>query len=172
MILDETSQQIADVIEHFNDLEMRIAMTLRKCLLPVTSDYGFLQELLFHNTILSFSAKVQLLERILDYWSWRDLKSHIGRFKELMKLRNAFAHTPTVKRELLVYFPPDEEFAVPLGSHMVVEKKTSTSWDNIPRDKAFKIYTELHQKCAELLIEIDGKITETVAQQPAPGDKK
>lgn len=117
---------------------------------------------MLHNTILSFGAKVQLVERILEYWAWQDLREHIGRFKELMKIRNAFAHTPTAKGELLVDFAPDEEFGTPLGSKFVVEKKTTTSWVNIERGKAFTVFKELHQKCSELLSEIDTKVEESI----------
>lgn len=41
---DEVREQIADVIDQFNDLEMRIGLILSKCITPTTSDYGFLRE--------------------------------------------------------------------------------------------------------------------------------
>ena len=160
-------QQIAEVVEKFNDLEMHIGLTLSKCIAPATQDYGFLRELIFHNTIIGFAAKVQLLERILKYWSWSDLLKHTGRFKELMKLRNAFAHTPTAKRQLLVYFPPDAEFGTPLGSESIIEKKTPTSWENIERSEAFSAFIELHQKCADLLAKIDEKVKESLTESSA-----
>jgi len=156
--------QVSWVIDKFNNLEMRVSMTLTKCLVPVNSEYGFLQELVFHNTILSFGAKVQLIERILDYWSWKDLRKQTGKFKELMKIRNAFAHTSTAKRQLLIYYPPDDEFGTPFGSEFIVEKK-SASWKNVERSEAFNAFKELYEKCFDLLNEIHKKIEENLAQQ-------
>jgi hypothetical protein len=171
MTEDEARKQIAEVIERFNGLELRIADVLSRCVTPVTSDYGFLRELIFHNTLLSFGAKVQLLDRILDYWSWDDLK-HTGMLKELMKLRNAFAHTPTAKQQLLVYFAPDAEYGVPMGSEFIIEKKTSTSWENVEREKAFSDFLTLYKKCQELVEQINNKVKESIAQQQNLPDKK
>lgn len=161
MTEDEARKQIAEVIERFNGLELRIAAVLSSCITPATSDYGFLTELIFHNTLLSFGAKVQLLDRILDYWSWDNLK-HTGRLKELMKLRNAFAHTPTEKRQLLVYFAPDAEYGEPMGSEFIIEKKTPTSWENVEREKAFSDFLSLHDKCLKLVEQINDKVKESV----------
>ncbi|MBE9572266.1 MAG: hypothetical protein IMF11_16690 [Proteobacteria bacterium] len=157
--------QVSEVIDTFNNLEMQVSMTLAKCLVPVNSEYGFLQELVFHNTILSFGAKVQLIERILEYWSWKDLRKQTGKFKELMKIRNAFAHTPTAKRQLLIYYSPDNEFGTPLGSEFVVEKKSASSWENVERSEAFNAFKELYKKCFDILNEIYKKIEENLAQQ-------
>ena len=156
--------QVSEVIDIFNDLEMRISMTLAQSLVPANSEYGFLQELVFHNTIISFGAKVQLIERILDYWSWKDLRKQTGKFKELMKIRNAFAHTPTAKRQLLIYSPSDNEFGTPIGSEFVVEKKSASSWVIVERSEAFNAFNELYEKCSDLLNKIHKKIEENLAQ--------
>jgi len=169
MTEDEARKQIAEVIERFNGLELRIADALRRCLTPTTSEYGFLRDLILHNTLLSFGAKVQLLDRILDYWSWDDLRKHTGRLKELTKLRNAFAHTSTAKRQLLVYMPPDGDFGSPMGSEFVVEKKTPTSWENVERQEAFDAFLSLHEKCEDLVKQIDTKVEESIAQSARRG---
>lgn len=168
MTEEDTLQQSAEVIEKTNDLEMLIALILSKCLLPVTPDYGFLQELILHNTLVSFSAKVQLIERILDYWSWDDLKKKLGPFREIMKLRNVFAHTPLAKRQLLVQFLPDAEFGTPIGSQFVVEKRTSSSWANLEREDAFRSFIDLHFKCTETVKAVAGRIEKTIAQPRFP----
>jgi hypothetical protein len=165
---EEALQQTAEVIEKTNDLEMRMALVLSKCLLPVTLDYGFLLELILHNTLVSFSAKVQLIERILDYWSWDDLKKKIGLFREIMKLRNAFAHTPLAKRQLLVHFLPDSEYGNPIGSQYVVEKRVSTSWENLEREETFRSFVGLHSKCIEIVKAIAERIEKTISQPSTP----
>lgn len=160
----EALDQIAQVVEKANDLEMRMGLLLSQCLLPATSDYGFLQELILHNTVLDFGRKVQLIERILDFWNWTDLKKRLGPFKELMKLRNAFAHTPLTQRQLLVYFPPGAEYATPLGSEFVVHKKNPVSWDNVERQEAFKSFLEVHGRCVGIVAEISEEIRKTIVK--------
>ena len=166
MTESEALEQIAQVVEKANDLEMRMGMVLSQCLLPATSDYGFLRELILHNTVVDFGRKIQLIERILDYWSWTDLKKRMGPFREIMKLRNAFAHTPLAQRQLLVYFPPGAEYGTPMGSEFIVHKKNPISWDNVERQEAFKSFLEVHQKCTQLVADISEEIRKTIAQHP------
>lgn len=103
--MNETVVQIATVIDRTNQFEVQINLALSDCIVPASAEYGFLRETLFHNLCLGFGAKVRLLQRILDYWDWKDVK--LDSLHKLMQLRNAFAHTPTTKRVLLVGVDPD-----------------------------------------------------------------
>jgi hypothetical protein len=60
----DTTEQIASVIDRTNQLEVQINLALSECIVPVSTEYGFVRETLFHNLCLGFGAKVRLLQRI------------------------------------------------------------------------------------------------------------
>jgi hypothetical protein len=97
------------------------------------------------------------------------LKKRTGPLKEIMKIRNAFAHTSLAQRQLLVYFPTGTEYGTPFGSEFIVHKKNTVSWDNVERQEAFKSFLEVHGKCTALMAEISEEIRKTIAQHPAAG---
>lgn len=156
----ETKELIAKVVDDANFLEMRIGHLLSLCIRPINSQYGFLIETALHNTVMSFGAKVFLLKRILDYWRWDDLQKHSGRFDDVLRMRNAFAHTPTARRNLLI----DENNGTVLGSEMIVETREGRRLESIERGKAFERFTKAYESSLELLEQIDKRVRETIAQ--------
>lgn len=90
--------QISTVIKKTNDLEIELEMILYTVLRPVTADYGHVLERAFHNTVISLGAKLNLIRAILDYWSWHDLQKKMGKLDDVIRIRNAFAHTSTARR--------------------------------------------------------------------------
>jgi hypothetical protein len=174
MEMNETVRnQIADVVEAANDLEMRIGHLLRLCMKPVSSDYGFLLETTLHNTILSFGAKVLLVKRILEYWGWDDLQKKCGRLDDVLRMRNAFAHTPTAHCALVAApmenpseLADDGEGPVYeiIGNQMMVEAKEGRKLEMIDRDQAFERFKKAHKGACELVAEIKEKVKQTIAQ--------
>ncbi len=160
--MDETTEQIATVIDFTNQLEVKINLALSECIVPVSAEYGFLRETLFHNLCLGFGAKVRLLQRILDYWSWKKVK--LDNFHKLMQLRNAFAHTPTTKRVLLVDVDPETGEHHALGSKLVVDQKYKTYWKEVDRAEAFQDFLEIHKSCVTIVEDIARRIKETITQ--------
>ena len=159
-------KQIADVIDMTNQLESEMADLLSQCLIPVISDYGFLREAVFHNTCVHFGAKVKLLKRITEYWSFKGL--NFKWFYILLDLRNAFAHTPTTKRMVQIWFDDKDSAGRLLGSEMIVDKKSGSSWQNQIRNEAFKDFVEAYNSCRGILVIIDNKIKQTIAQHSPP----
>lgn len=143
-------------------------LALSQCILPVSSEYGFLRETLFHNLCLGFGAKVRLLQRILDYWGWKEIK--LNGFHKLMGLRNAFAHTPTTKRVLLVGVDPETGEHRPLGSQLVVDRKHKTYWQEIERGEAFRDFLDSHKACLTIIKQIAERINETITKPGNLGD--
>lgn len=168
--MSETADQIATVIDLMNQLEVHINMALSQCLVPVSPEYGFLRETLFHNLCLGFGAKVRLLQRILDYWDWKDIK--LDKFHKLMGLRNAFAHTPTTKRVLLVGVDPDTGEHHALGSQLVVDRKYKTYWQEVQRSEALQDFQAAYGGCIAIVEEIANRIEKTIAQPVALPDEK
>lgn len=166
--MNDITDQIATVIDHTNQLEVQMNLALSQCIVPVSTEYGFLRETLFHNLCLGFGAKVRLLQRILDYWGWKEIK--LNAFHKLMDLRNAFAHTPTTKRVLLVGVDPETGEHHPLGSQMVVDRKHKTYWHEVKRGEAFQDFLESHETCLTIVKEIAQRIKETIAQPDDSGD--
>ena len=164
----DTMEQIATVIDLTNQLEVKINLALSECIVPVSAEYGFLRETLFHNLCLGFGAKVRLLQRILDYWSWKETK--LDDFHKLMQLRNAFAHTPTTKRVLLVGVNPETGEHHPLESKLVVDWKYKTYWQEVDRAEAFQDFLETNQSCVTTVEDIARRIRETITQPENPGD--
>ncbi len=138
-------------------------LALSQCIVPVSTEYGFLREILFHNLCLGFGAKVRLLQRILDYWGWKEIKLNV--FHKLMDLRNAFAHTPTTKRVLLVNVDPETGEHHPLGSQLVVDRKHKTYWQEVERDQAFQDFLESHKVCCSIVEQISELIKETLRRK-------
>lgn len=156
-----TKEQVAAVVDDANNLEMRIGHLLSQCIRPVNSEYGFLVETALHNTVMSFGAKVLLVKRILDYWGWDDLQKHTGRFDDVLRMRNAFAHTPTARRQLLVHAAD----GTVLGSEMIIESKEGRRLESIERGKAFHRFKKAYESSMELLEQIETRIKEGIAQQ-------
>ena len=77
---------------------------------------------------------------------------------------NARIRTATAKRQLLVYFPTDAEFGSPLSSEFVVEKKSTSWWENVERTEAFRTFDDLHGNCSDLLKNIEARIEKNIAQ--------
>jgi hypothetical protein len=163
---NETIKQIAEVIDEANYLEMRMGLILSKCICPVTNDYGFLVETVIHNSIISFGAKVLLIKRILDYWGWSDLQKQTGKFDDVLRMRNAFAHTPTDRRVLLV----NKDNGEVLGSQLIVESKEGRRLENIERKEAFDRFKKAFNSSISLFEEIEAKILQTIAQPGASAD--
>lgn len=147
-------------------LEMRIGHLFLHCIRPVNSEYGFLVETALNNTIISFGAKVFLLKRILDYWNWEDLQKHSGRFDDVLRIRNAFAHTPSARRQLKV----DASDGTVLGNEMIVETKKGRRLEGIERSSAFSQFMKAYNSSLELLEQIEERVKETIAQQRVPAD--
>lgn len=160
--MKDISDQIAIVIDQTNQLEVHINFALSLCIVPVSTEYGFLRETLFHNLCLSFGAKVRLLQRILEYWDWKDIKLNV--FHKLMDLRNAFAHTPTTKRVLMVNIDPESGEQQPLGSQLVVDRKHKTYWQEIERGKAFQDFIDAYKECYSIVEQISERIEKTLGE--------
>jgi putative restriction endonuclease len=161
--MSDTTEQIASVIDLTNQLEVQINLALSECILPVSTEYGFLRETLFHNLCLGFGAKVRLLQRILDYWNWKETK--LDDFHKLMQLRNAFAHTPTTKRVLLVGVDDETVEHHPLGSQLVVDRKYKTYWQEVERGKAFQDFFDSNEACLSIVKEIAQRIKTTLRRE-------
>ncbi len=166
--MSDTTEQIASVIDLTNQLEVQINLALSECIVPVSGEYGFLRETLFHNLCLGFGAKVRLLQRILDYWNWKDTK--IDDFHKLMQLRNAFAHTPTTKRALIVVVDAETGEHHPQGSQLVVDRKYKTYWQEMERNEAFHDFLETYQSCDTIVKNITRKIKKTIPQPENLGE--
>ena len=162
----DVNEQIAIVVDEANYLEMRIGLLLSLCIRPVNRGYGFLVETAFHNTVMSFGAKVLLLKRILDYWNWDDLQKHSGRFDDVLRMRNAFAHTPTARRQLVV----DAADGTVLGNEMIVETKEGRRLESIERGSAFDRFRKAYKSSLDLLEQIEARVKETIAQPGNKGD--
>ena len=162
----EVNEHIAIVIDEANYLEMRIGILLSRCIRPVNKEYGFLVETALHNTVMSFGAKVLLLKRILDYWSWDDLQKHSGRFDDVLRMRNAFAHTATARRQLVV----DVSDGTLLGNEMLVETKEGRRLESIERGSAFERFRKAYDSALELLEQIEARVKDTIAQHGNKGD--
>jgi hypothetical protein len=162
----EVDDHIAKVIDEANYLEMRVGLLLSQCIRPVNRQYGFLVETALHNTVISFGAKVLLIKRILDYWNWDDLQKHSGRFDDVLRMRNAFAHTPTARRQLVV----DATDGTVLGNEMIVETKEGRRLESIERRTAFARFRKAFKSSLELLEQIEIRIKDTIAQHGNKGD--
>lgn len=160
-------QQIATVVDKANYLEIRVGLLLRQCIRPVNSEYGFLIETAFHNTVISFGAKVLLLKRILDYWKWKDLQKHSSRFDDVLRIRNAFAHTCTAQGQLEV----DTRDGTLLGDEMIIETKKGRSLERIERNSAFISFNQAYELSLELLEQIEARVKETITQQDSRADR-
>jgi hypothetical protein len=158
--MNDIPDQIATVIDQTNQLEVQMNLALSQCIVPVSTEYGFLRETLFHNLCLGFGAKVRLLQRILDYWDWKDIK--LNAFHRLMDLRNAFAHTPTTKRVLMVNIDPESGEYHPLGSQLVVDRKHKTYWQEVERSEAFQDFIESYKVCCSIVEQISERIKESL----------
>lgn len=153
--------QIATVIDHANNLELRLTLILRKVLRPVNSNYGHVLERALHNTVMPFGAKLLLVKSILDYWHWDDLQKKIGTIDDVLRIRNAFAHTSTAQRVLIV----DEMNHSLIANEMIVEsKKNSITLERIERSKAFERFEKAYKKSLQVLSDIESKIKSTIVQ--------
>ena len=162
----EVNEHIAIVIDEANYLEMRIGLLLSRSIRPVNKEYCFLVETALHNTVMSFGAKILLLKRILDYWSWDDLQKHSGRFDDVLRMRNAFAHTPTARRQLVV----DVSDGTVLGNEMIVETKEGRRLESIERGSAFDRFRKAYESSLALLEQIETRVKDTIAQHGNEGD--
>lgn len=154
-------EQIATVIDLTNKYEIEINLVLSQCIVPVSSEYGFLCETLFHNLCLGFGCKVRLLRRIIEYWNWKD--EDMGSFYAVMELRNAFAHTSTSKRVLLIGFDPQTYERCALANEMVVDRKYKTYWKEVERGQALTEYMQAHGEATKTLKRIAEKIALTIS---------
>jgi len=144
------------VIDMTNEVEDKISDILSRLLIPVTNDYGFLKEVILHNTCISLGQKVRIIKRISEYWGWRDIE--FGHFNALLDLRNAFAHTSTNRFQLVIWKDSTTGMASSMGSEMVVERKHKSHWREQERGEAFDEFKELHAKCMNSLSELFNRI--------------
>jgi hypothetical protein len=162
----DANEHIAKVVDEANYLKMRIGHLLSQCIRPVNREYGFLVETVLNNTVMSFGAKVFLLNRILDYWRWYDLQKHSGSFDDVLRMRNVFAHTPTARRQLVV----DATDETVLCDEMIVETKEGRRLESIERGSAFARFEKAYKSSIELLEQIEARVKKTVVQQPPACD--
>lgn len=136
-----------------------MAKILRVLFTP-REEYGFLKNVIFHNTCINFGLKVRLLTHIAETRKWNEIK--MGHFNDLIALRNAFAHTSTDKYQILVSTDPETNKVVSFERQMLVERKLNNSWESIDRDKAFSRFIELHGKCSTTLYTFMQRITDDI----------
>ena len=158
--MNDITKQIATVIDQTNQVEVEVNQILSKCLVPVSKDYGFLRTTLFHNLCLGFGVKVKLLQRIVDYWKWKDIK--LDCLHKLLSLRNSFAHTPTSKKMFIFYF--DHETGDPLSTQIesVVDRQKGSHWKEMKRSEAFGVFNEYLRDSLSVLGELKIRIDETL----------
>jgi len=158
----KVQEQIALVIDQANHLEWRLSMLLSIVLRPVNSDYGHVLEKAMHNTVISFGSKLLLVRSILDYWSWDDLQKKVGAIDDVIRMRNAFAHTSTAKRQLHV----DKRNHTVIANEMIVESKNGRKLEVIERTKAFNRFKKAYKSSLQVLSEIENRIENEI---PQPG---
>jgi hypothetical protein len=150
------NEQIADVIDKTNRLEDTLSLILRTIVEPHPK-YHFLNAVLFHNTCVNFGLKVRLLKYVAEMREWKDLK--FVYLDELMSIRNAFAHTSTDSNQFLITRDKAKQQTT-IEHQMIIEKKLRNSWETLDRDKAYAMFCDIHDKCAQTLRSLMQKITE------------
>ena len=151
--------QIATIIDQSNYLELRLSMILATVLRPVNSDYSHILEKALHNTIMPFGEKLLLVKSILDYWGSDDFQKKIGVLDDVLRMRNAFAHTSTAKRQLCV----NKGNHTVIANEMIVESKNGRKLERIERSKAFNRFQKAYKKSLQVLSDIENKIKKTIA---------
>lgn len=160
-----TEEQIAAVINMANQIELSMKLILGTCLSPTLPDFGFLRELILHNTVTSFSAKHKMLTQLCAYFGWKEEKKSLSDLHDLMRLRNAFAHTPTNSRMLEVLQEDESTPGIVIGNYMVIESVTTAGEvQRIKRSEAFESFKTIHGKIVTLLDTLRKKVEARIAQ--------
>ena len=178
----KTKDQLVAVIEATNILEEQAGAVVRKlCLPPPAPDNSQLHILfhrLLHNTILSLGAKVTFIKGVvIDHFRWKDLKRKVGVLDEVLRLRNAFAHTPTSRKAVVsgpITVPGPAGVRQSVGivaEHLLVETRQHGSVKYLLRDEAFKEFQEKVNMASILLIEICHRV-DMLSKGTDPQSKK
>ena len=156
----KVADQIATVIDRTNYLEYLMSGILGKCLSPANPHYEYLLERVLHNSVTSFGAKVTVLMALLEKNRWKDLHKCAGIIHEVLRLRNAFAHTPTNLRRIMSIIYPDGTSKV-VSSQMIIESKSSNTLKSITRAEGVIQFNHAYEKAKMVLEDIIRKIEET-----------
>jgi len=156
--------QIATVIEKTNYLEIKLEMILYTVLRPVSPDYGHVLERALHNTLISLGGKLHLIRAILDYWSWDDLQKKMGTLDDVTRIRNAFAHTSTARRQFRVEMDRETGCQTEISNQMIVESRNGRKLERIERGKAFQRFNKAYTSSIDLVSEIETRVKKSIAQ--------
>ena len=163
--------QISSVVEKTNFLEIKLEMILYAVLRPATSDYGHVLEKALHNTVISLGGKLHLIRAILEYWSWNDLQKKMGTLDDVLRIRNAFAHTSVARRQFIVELNPQTGSQTKISNQMVVESKNGRKLERIERGAAFQRFNKAYDSSIALISEIEARVKQSIAQQAAVADR-
>lgn len=155
--------QICIVIEKTNYLEMRLEMILHTVLCPVNPDYGHVLERALHNTVISLGGKLHLIRAILDYWSWDDLQKKMGTLDDVVRIRNAFAHTSTARRQFRLEMDRGTGYQAEIRNQMIVESRNGRRLERIEREEAFQRFNKAYNSSIDLVSEIEDRVKNSIA---------
>ena len=154
------ADQIATVIDKTNYLELLITAIFEKCLLPANERYTFLLTRILHNSVTSFGAKVAVLMVMLEFEKWKDLQKRAAVLHEVLRFRNAFAHTPTNLRRVVTATWADNPPEI-ISSQMIIESKVGNTLKSITRAEGFSQFSAAYEKALKVLDDITNKVNAT-----------
>jgi hypothetical protein len=114
--LEEEWKTLGLMLDQFNRLEHLIAKVIRLYVQPVTDHASFVENIILHNSIISFAGKIKLLLTIARESTGPKLNRN--KFHRLLNLRNAFAHGNTIKG---LRFNRNAFSGEPYGAYLIVE---------------------------------------------------
>jgi len=130
---------VGELLDEFNRIEKFIAFHIVSYVSPPPEKYGYVYNLMLHNSIIPFGAKLKLLLALVRETNGPKIVR--DDFHKLVNLRNAFAHgymAPRVRRRGGTSSTDSEE------TYLVVETLASDgSFIEVANEKAIEDFREL-----------------------------
>ncbi len=147
---------IGEMIFKFNEIEFYFKQIIIKYLKPEQKFDKFYSQVLFNNSIISFSAKIKLFQNINNEMEWitgKKLDELIRFVYYLNNVRNSLVHT-----ENAIEFEKDEKGNIINAYDIIDFFKTDGSLNVLRINEVYKIFNERYLKIKKELLKIYNEI--------------
>lgn len=150
--MQEKYQKIGEMILKFNEVEFYLKQIIIKYLEPKKEKDRFYSQVLFNNSIISFSSKVKLFKNINQEKDWlkgKKLNELIRFIYYLNNVRNSLVHT-----ENAMEFEKNEEGNIIDSHHIIDFFKTDGSLNVLRLDEVYEKFNERFEFVKKELVKI------------------
>jgi len=150
--MDEKTHKVGEIVLKFNEIEFYLKQIIIKHLNPSKNQEKFYSQVLFNNSIVSFSGKIKLFKNLNKENKWisgKKLDELVRFIYYLNNVRNSLVHT-----ENAIEFKKDDKGNITEAHHIIDFFKSDGSLNVLRLNEVYEKFNERFVKVKKELKDI------------------